>query len=154
MSSRNNRNNSNTNYSETNKNASTNSNSNLEVIFDRTMHITPRVRFATRRKIRKTNKTPNAVASRKGTKKLKRGPYITQNMNKENKQILRNATRRFTHTKNEQKQRIWSYLDLLKTLKEEEGKDFLTEEQRNFIEHDLLGHMPRTPIQNRPPKNA
>lgn len=138
-----------TNYSETDpdvssSNSNSNSNSNTEVVFGRTVEVkkTPhkRVKFATRRKVRKTNKTPAAVESRKSHKKKKRGPYVTKNMNAENRKILENATARLTHTKKEKQQRAWAYIDYLKMMKEEEGANFLTEEQRNFIETEILGH--------------
>lgn len=121
--------------------SNSNSNSNTEVVFGKTIKVRkPRsVKFATRRRVRKTNKTPAAVESRKGYKKKKRGPYVTKNMNAENRKILKNATRRLTHSKEKKQQRAWAYIDYLKMLKEEEGKDFLTEEQRNFIKKEILG---------------
>ena len=99
------------------------------------------MKFATRRSVRKTNKGPAAVESRKGYKKKKRGPYVTKNMNAENRKILENATTRLKYTKQEKQQRAWAYLDYLKMLKGEDGANFLTEEQRNFIETEILGHL-------------
>jgi hypothetical protein len=118
-----------TNYSETDpdissSNSNSNSNSNTEVVFGRTVEVkktsnqpNKRVKFATRRSVRKTNKGPAAVESRKGYKKKKRGPYVTKNMNAENRKILENATTRLKYTKQEKQQRAWAYLDYLKMLK-------------------------------------
>lgn len=146
--------NTNTNYSETDSNfSSDSSNSNTEVVFGRTVEVRKkpqerRVRFATRRKVRKTNKTPEAVESRKGYKKKKKGPYVTKNMNAKNRRILRNATKRLKYSKEEKQQRAWAYLDFLKMLKEDDGEDFLTTEQRNFIDTEILGHLQRNSNSN------
>ena len=134
--------NSDTNYSETNSNiSSSDSNSSPEVIFGKKVTVKPRVRFSTRRAVRKTNKTPEAVEDRKGYKKRKQAPRVTKNMNAQNRRILRNAAKRITLTRKEKQQRAWVYIDYLMDLKEREGADFLTEEQRDFIETELLGHL-------------
>ena len=134
--------NSETNYSETNSNVdSSNSDSSPEVVFGKKVTVKPHVRFSTRRAVRKTNKTPEAVEARKSHKKKKTGPRVTKNMNAEDRQILENATKRITLTRKEKQQRAWVYIDYLASLKEEEGADFLTEEQRDFIENELLGHL-------------
>jgi hypothetical protein len=144
MSSRNSNSNSDTNYSETNSNvSSSNSNSNTEVIFGKEIAVVkkPKVKFSTRRAVRRTNKTPEAVEARKSHKKRKQAPRATKNMNAQNRRILRNAAKRIILTRKEKQQRAWAYIDYLAELKSEEGADFLTEEQRDFIETELLGHL-------------
>lgn len=135
--------NSNTNYSERNTKVSANSNSNsgLEVVFAKKMSVRPKVRFATRRKVRKTNKTPEAVEARKKIYK-KKGvrPFVTANMNAEEVRIHEDVDKRFKLNKTQRQERTWQYLDYLKLMKEVGGEDFLTEEQRDFIETELLGH--------------
>jgi hypothetical protein len=135
-----NTNNSNTNYSETDSNVSNSNNSNVEVVFGKKMSVKPKVRFSTRRHVRKTNKSNNAVQSRKGYKKVKK-TEIPKNINAENLEILKNSIKRFTYTKKERKQVIQIILEYLKELKESEEKNFLTEEQIKFIQDDLLGDL-------------
>jgi hypothetical protein len=132
--------NTNTNYSERNTNVSSNSNSGLEVVFAKKMTVKPKVRFATRRAVRKTDKTPEAVEARKKSYKKKgQRPFITKNMNAEEVRIHKEADKRTKLNKTQRQERTWQYLDYLKLMKEVGGEDFLTEEQRDFIETELLG---------------
>jgi len=139
---------SNTNYSESDPHfssaSSASSNSSPEVVFGKTITVVPRkkVRFTRRRRVRKADKTLEAVQARKSIhKKKSKGPYVTKNMDAENIQILKNATKRLSLTKKEKQERAWVYIDYLRTLKEESGDNFLTEEQRDFIKDHILGHL-------------
>ena len=135
-----NTNNSNTNYSETDSNVSNSNNSNVEVVFGKKISVKPRVRFSTRRHVRKTNKSNNAVQSRKGYKK-KKMLEIPKNINAENLEILKNSMKRLKYTKKEREQVNRIILEYLKELKESEGKNLLTEEQIKFIQDELLGDL-------------
>jgi hypothetical protein len=140
---------SNTNYSESDPHFSSassasSSNSSPEVVFGKTITVIPRkkVRFTRRRRVRKADKTLEAVQARKSIhKKKSKGPYVTKNMDAENIQILKNATKRLSLTKKEKQERAWVYIDYLRTLKEESDENFLTEEQRDFIKDHILGHL-------------
>ena len=140
---------SNTNYSESDPHFSSassasSSNSSPEVVFGKTITVVPRkkVRFTRRRRVRKADKTLEAVQARKSIhKKKSKGPYVTKNMDAENIQILKNATKRLSLTKKEKQERAWIYIDYLRSLKEESGDNFLTEEQRDFIKDHILGHL-------------
>ncbi len=129
--------NTNTNYSEKDSNVSNSNNSNVEVVFGKKISVKPKVRFSTRRHVRKTNKSNNAVQSRKGYKKVKK-TEIPKNINAENLEILKNSMKRLKYTKKEREQvnRI-----ILEYLKESEEKNFLTEEQIKFIQDELLGDL-------------
>lgn len=134
--------NSNTNYSESDPHFSSASSSSSSSSSNPSVVRKKRVHFTRRRRVRKTDKTPEAVQARKSIhKKKSRGPYITKNMDAENIQILENATKRLSLTKKEKQERAWVYIDYLRILKEESGDNFLTEEQRDFINDHILGHL-------------